>query len=465
MSTTTRFDPLAPGAVAGVRDLGDDALVEAARTLEEEYGRLVDASRLAIAAEVEHRSRRTLGTEGLAATRGCRSGTELLERTTGATVATIRRRVRLGERLRGRSGLTGDVFPAQFPVVAAALSGGRLSQDMAAAIVDELAPAIDRVNADHLRAAESALVESASEPTTTAEELKIQATVWRITIDPDGVEPEEEEALARRGIRLGRAVGGLVPITGNLTPLVAGQLQRLFNAYLTPRTAPAFLPGDSESEGGESSGTDGPVMEDDRTPDQQRHDVLGGILTAAARDPETPKVNGAAPTVLVTVTANDLTNGTGAGWIDGIDAPVSLATVRQLGCTGEAQTVILDEYGAVIALGSPRRGFTPQQRKAIGARDGYVCAAPGCGTPGDWCEVHHVKPDAEGGPTEVDNGVLLCWYHHRTLGRSGWEIRINDGVPEFKPPPWINPDGTWIRTTKSKPRLTAALKRALKDTG
>ncbi|WP_168627127.1 HNH endonuclease signature motif containing protein [Cryobacterium sp. BB307] len=460
MTTTTRFDPLAPGAVAGIRDLGDDALVVAARTLEEDFGRLVDASRLAIAAEVEHRSRRTLGGDGLAGKLGCRSGTELLERTTGATVATIRRRVRLGEKLRSRFGLTGEVFPAQFPVLAAALSEGRLSQDMAAAIVDELAPTIDRVNPDHLRAAESALVESATEPTTTAEELKIQATVWRITIDPDGVEPAEEEALARRGIRLGKAVGGLVPITGNLTPMVAAQLRRLFNAYLTPRTAPAFLP----SDGDESSGAEGPVMEDDRTPDQQRHDVLGGILSAAARDPETPKVNGAAPTVLVTVTANDLNQGTGAGWVDGIDLPISLRSMRQLACTGETQTVTLDATGAVIQLTSPTRGFTPQQRKAIGARDGYHCAAPGCGTPGDWCEIHHVTPHAEGGPTEVDNGVLLCWYHHRTLGTSGWEIRINDGVPEFKPPPWINPDGTWIRTTKAKPRLTAALKRALKDT-
>ncbi|WP_168626424.1 hypothetical protein [Cryobacterium sp. BB307] len=80
MTNPTRFDPLAPGAVAGVRDLGDAALVAAACTLEEDYGRLVEASRVAIAAKVEHRSRKTLGGDGLAAQLGCHSGTELLER-------------------------------------------------------------------------------------------------------------------------------------------------------------------------------------------------------------------------------------------------------------------------------------------------------------------------------------------------------------------------------------------------
>ncbi len=386
----------------------------------------LDAARLAIAAEVEHRSLRMLGSDSLAAKRGCRSGTELLERTTGAAVNTIRKRIRLGEKLRDRSNLVGEVWPAEFSVVAAAMAEGKLSQDFAAAIVEGLAPAAHRANPEHLRIAEAELVESAATPTMTAEELRIQAVVWRAYLDPDGVAPDEEEALAKRGIRLGRVNGGLVPISGNLTPLVAGQLERLFSAYLTPRRSPAFLDSDADA-----PDSDELVIRDDRTPDQKRHDVLGGILAAAARDPETPKLNGAAPTVLVTVTADDLQNGTGAGWIDGIDAPLSIKTVRQLACTGDTQTVILDQNGAVIALGSPRRVFTPQQRKAIAARDGYYCAAPGCGTPGDWCEVHHVIPDAEGGPTEVDNGVLLCWHHHRTLGTSGWEIRINGRRPRI----------------------------------
>ncbi|WP_193509133.1 HNH endonuclease signature motif containing protein [Cryobacterium sp. BB736] len=458
----TNFDPFAPGAVLSIRHLGDNELVDAARTIEEEYGRQLDAARLAIAAEVEHRSWRMLGSDSLAAKRGCRSGTELLERTTGAAVNTIRKRIRLGEKLRDRSNLVGEAWPAEFSVVAAAMAEGKLSQDFAAAIVDELAPAAHRANPDHLRAAETALVESAATPTMTAGELRIQAVVWRAYIDPDGVAPDEEEALAKRGIRLGRVNGGLVPISGNLTPLVAGQLERLFNAYLTPRREPAFRPdGDAPAE----AEPDELVIRVDRTPDQKRHDVLGGILSAAARDPETPKLNGAAPTVLVTVSAEDLQNVTGAGWIDGIDAPLSIKTVRQLACTADTQTVILDQNGAVIALGSPTRGFTPQQRKAIAARDGYYCAAPGCGAPGDWCEIHHVMPHAEGGPTEIDNGVLLCWHHHRTLGRSGWEIRINEGVPEFRPPSWMDPRREWIRVSKSKPRILAQLKRALRDTG
>jgi hypothetical protein len=98
--------------------------------------------------------------------------------------------------------------------------------------------------------------------------------------------------------------------------------------------------------------------------------------------------------------------------------------------------------GDIKALTVTDRVFTHWQRKAIGARDGG-CIIPGCCIRAAWCEVHHVIDHAKGGPTAVDNGVLLCWHHHRTIETSGWEIRMVDGVPRVRPPTWVDPVRQW----------------------
>jgi hypothetical protein len=39
----------------------------------------------------------------------------------------------------------------------------------------------------------------------------------------------------------------------------------------------------------------------------------------------------------------------------------------------------------------------------------------------------------------VDNGALLCHYHHRRHDQDGWSIhRDRSGVPWFTPPPHID---------------------------
>jgi hypothetical protein len=34
---------------------------------------------------------------------------------------------------------------------------------------------------------------------------------------------------------------------------------------------------------------------------------------------------------------------------------------------------------------------------------------------------------------------MLCRAHHRLIHHSGWIVRIRDGLPEFIPPKWIDP--------------------------
>ncbi|MET0976798.1 MAG: hypothetical protein ABWX82_14155, partial [Leifsonia sp.] len=63
--------------------------------------------------------------------------------------------------------------------------------------------------------------------------------------------------------------------------------------------------------------------------------------------------------------------------------------------------------------------------------------------------------------THVDNGVLLCWYHHRTIDSSGWHIRMINGSPQIQPPPEHGPP-TRQPAHASRTRQAAALTTRLR---
>jgi Domain of unknown function DUF222. len=460
-----------------VRRLGDDELLVHAAEIER-LGRVVDAARVAAAAEIAERSRKELGTDGFAAKKGCRNPVELIERVTRVSAATAVRRIRLGAATRRQPTLCGFDMPARYPEVAAALAAGVLGVDAASAIVNGLNPVLGHSVIDAFVAAEAALVaaaigtgQDAGDDTATdtgvddgtdsaagaplplsADEVRIQTLAWRAFLDPDGIRPEEDRAMAARGLRLGAARGGIVPISGSLLPEIAGKLQRVFDAYLSPRTTPAFLSADEHDGASRTARTE---VREDRTADQQRHDILAVLIDTAARAVDTPTIGGAAPTVLVTVRQQDLAQRSGAGFIDGVEHPVSIETVEQFACAGGTQKAVLDQKGRVAALGSKERCFTPKQRRAIMARDGG-CLIPGCGIPAGWCEIHHVTPHNRGGPTHTDNGALLCWFHHRTIDTAGWGVRMIGGAPQIKAPPWLSLDDTWRAATKARTNIPTA---------
>lgn len=161
----------------------------------EAVGRLVDAQRAAYAGEVAERSRAELGERRLSARRGCRSAVELVERVSQVSGAEARRRIALGAATRAFAGLLGEPLPARFPGVAAALAGGELGADAAAAIIRELERARPIAEPAAFAAAEQALVAEAtgagagSPVRCTADELRVQAQAWATFLDQDGLSP------------------------------------------------------------------------------------------------------------------------------------------------------------------------------------------------------------------------------------------------------------------------------------
>ena len=57
--------------------------------------------------------------------------------------------------------------------------------------------------------------------------------------------------------------------------------------------------------------------------------------------------------------------------------------------------------------------------------------------------MHHIVHWLHGGPTSLDNGVLLCHTHHVVIHRGEWTVRLAANKrPEFIPPAWVDPDQT-----------------------
>ncbi len=63
---------------------------------------------------------------------------------------------------------------------------------------------------------------------------------------------------------------------------------------------------------------------------------------------------------------------------------------------------------------SAANGDCTPPRSAGPCRCGHeTCAAEGCERPFAWCDVHHPHAWSRGGPTDLDNAVPLCGFHHR----------------------------------------------------
>ncbi|MGD6978730.1 MULTISPECIES: HNH endonuclease [Citricoccus] len=133
---------------------------------------------------------------------------------------------------------------------------------------------------------------------------------------------------------------------------------------------------------------------------------------------------------------------------------ISPTTIRAWACDAELIPVVLGGEGEVLDLGRSRRLFTRTLRRAITARDGG-CTAPGCTIPAPWCEAHHIEHWEHGGPTSVDNGVLLCSHHHHAVHAGGWTISMRHGVPWFIPAAYRDPCQRPRRNTYWRPETAA----------
>lgn len=444
-----------------LRAVHDDQLVRALGVAAR-IGRRAEAIVVESASHVDSRSQAPAASERMTTRLGCRSTNELVQR---ATRMSSRRAAEVLKAARAVAQpiapSSGERLPSDFPGMRGALGVGAVGVEGVLAVAGPLGDALRTAGRAAVLAADEELAIAArgegAEPAPPVDGLRALATVWAMYLDPDGAEPRDAKAMRKRGVTLGVCRDNLVPLRGLVLPEVAAQFQLLCDSILNPKVdGPEPPAGPRFVDAGSEEAMD--AVADLRTPAQQRHDAFATMLSKISGSGLVPTIGGAAPTLVVSATAADLDAGRGFAHLDGIDEPVSLAVARHVACTGNVQRVVFGEDGRIIELGSPERIFTHHQRRAIALRDGG-CIIPGCHVPAAWCEVHHVVEASRGGPTHTDNGVMVCWHHHRTLDTSGWKIRMRGGVPEVRGPYWWDASMTWRPATKAPTRLRERVAR------
>jgi hypothetical protein len=91
--------------------------------------------------------------------------------------------------------------------------------------------------------------------------------------------------------------------------------------------------------------------------------------------------------------------------------PQTRGRIETMLCDARITRVLLDDVGQVTGLQPLRDTVTKAQRRALAARDSG-CIARGCTRPPAFCDAHHLRSRADGGPSTIDNLVLLCRRHH-----------------------------------------------------
>ena len=173
-----------------------------------------------------------------------------------------------------------------------------------------------------------------------------------------------------------------------------------------------------------------------------RADALVELAHIAAATGDLPAHGGDRPRLAVTIDHNTLRQPTGmAHLVDG--TAVSWAKARQIACDAAVLPIVLDTAGVPLDIGHEQRFFTGTVRLAVQQRDGG-CVFPGCDRTPAGCDIHHVVPWWNGGPTTLTNGLALCPHHHGLVeprpGADQWHITwTEEHLPAFTPPTTLDP--------------------------
>jgi hypothetical protein len=390
--------------------------------------------------------------------RACANTAVLLSQLLRIEPAQAKARVRAAQELAPRRSLAGETLSPVYPTVAAALRQGTITARHAAVITRTVDALPAAVAAEHDRAVEQLLTEQAAQynPAT----LATLARRVSDTLDPDGTLSEQADQHRRRYLDIHPRPDGSASVRAELDPICTEALRTVLDplARPTPATTHTDTTADTGAEANEVDGGAGVLVRDPRSPGQRRHDGLRDALLGAIRAGQLPDSGGITTTILLTTTTEDLTTGTGLART-GHGALIPTRTVRQ-DLLPDAQLLPITltrsrEGPRIDSYGTARRLFTASQRLAMAARDGG-CSFPGCTVPPAWCQAHHVTAWAHGGPTTLDNGTLLCGYHHRHHHTLGWTCTMPNGTPHWTPPAWLDPHQQPIRNTVHDPTTAAA---------
>jgi hypothetical protein len=295
------------------------------------------------------------------------------------------------------------------PATAAALAQGRIGEEHAAVIVAAMSSVPDGVSDAELGDCEKALVGK-------AERMKPAALrrAARRLLDPVGrrladehqeAQLRDQEHRAERETWLTLGDNGDGTWTGRFTlpDLHAQTLLARLDALAAPRRH-------TQNRAGEPV-TDATVP--GMGAHYNRYEALGLAFAELIEHLPVDGHTRSGYALVVHVSEEQLRAGAGAAVLE-TGAELSIEQTRRLACTAGILPLVLSGTSVPLDLGRAQRLFTRGQAVALSARHEH-CAAEGCERPFAWCELHHLRPWAEGGATDLENAIPLCGFHHRRV--------------------------------------------------
>ena len=263
--------------------------------------------------------------------------------------------------------------------------------------IDTVAAARTPVTEDTFERDEQVLCEHAT--TLSYDAFAKSVDYWKQLADPDGAEEDEEARRARRAVYLEKSFDGMWLGHMTLDPLsgaaVSEELCRLEQELFEADWAKAS----------DDLGREPTVSDLARTPAQRRSDALVEMATRSRTAP----AEGKRPVPLVSVLIDYPTL---AGRVCELANGTVLAPGALLPWLDEAYLErVVFRPGNRVEVSETARFFTGATRRAIELRD-RQCTHPYCDGSRP-CQVDHIIPYAEGGPTNQENGRLLCSFHNR----------------------------------------------------
>ena len=308
-----------------------------------------------------------------------------------------------------------DALPA-LPALARHASDGRLTSEMVDAAVrgmNEIDKRCGEVLSDDERSRyELELIAQALSGATPSQVLKHARAIANTLVcaTEAGLPAADDPSL--NAVNAHTTDDGRVEIRADLTQVVGEKFLAMIDERSCPRPEP-----------------DG--AEDRRTAEQRRADAFELILDQAAIGATIDTVGSPRTQLMLTIPATgDLAT---LPWTGSI----TQTTAKQVSCDGSLTEIILDSEGVPLQMGHTHRLYPSHLRKAIIVRD--ACCIK-CGAPPSHTQVHHIKSWADGGPTDLDNGCLLCQRCHTQVHHHGWDIVMGfDRHPWLVPPANIDP--------------------------
>ena len=250
-----------------------------------------------------------------------------------------------------------------------------------------------------------------------------EASRWAVKRRGDGGEDLYRRQRARRRLSFWDGDDGMVHLRGELDPVTGAKVRKRFLLE-----AERLRRLDLHSPGGER-----------RSRNQRMADALdtltshGSIYSKASSDRgEADRASGKAggkcgcggrPSADITIVQHLDAAGTEAFAEVAGCGVIPQSVLEEHFCNARIKGVVFSSEGVPLWHGHAKRRATKAQMNALRARYG---ACGGCGVDMWICDGHHIEPVSQGGRTDIDNMMLLCWACHQKVHRHDWRV-VPDG--------------------------------------